>query len=304
MTESSAGGGPGESSERSPRRRRRRRQPRRPYGLFGFLRHGPPAELLGAFRDLLRGEEDFRHSRGPWHRGLPVGRRRHRRRSSGLWGWLRHGPPAELLIVVLHPIRRHPLALGLSVLALGWWFWPWLRPPVTLSSRPGAVTPDIIAASAPDHRRVRSALRIWLDRPNALLAVIVGPGPANAQSVELIRNAPLTEAQRKRLVYVQTCGDTIVEVSDLAGWMRTLKRPGQVLMVTSPTHLQRMLHIARVMLGGRGWHVDGIGSLSSEYKPESPLRLLRDHLRAQLWRATGWTGKYSFICPGREQGLL
>ena len=76
------------------------------------------------------------------------------------------------------------------------------------------------------------------------------------------------------------------------------------MVVTSPEHMPRMRAISEVMAGSRGWRVEGVGSLTSEHKPESPLRLIRDQLRAQIWRATGWSGKDSLICPGRAQGLF
>lgn len=237
-----------------------------------------------------------RYSSGRPHRLV---RRRCRRRSP-LIRWLRYGPPGELLEVLGLPFRRHPLLAGFGAVTALWWFWPWIRTPAPH----GAGVPDVVAVEITDHRRTRTALEIWRNRPGSQLALMAPPGAASEFSLHIVRGTQLSDDQRRRLILIPTCGDTITELADLSEWLGSLRTSGQLLLVTSPAHLSRMTAIGQVMLGGRGWRVEGAGSLSSEHKPESPLRLIRDQLRAQLWRATGWTGKNSLICPGRARGLF
>jgi hypothetical protein len=183
-----------------------------------------------------------------------------------------------------------------------WWFWPWIRPPLDPFASNAANLPDVVAVAMGDHRRTRTALDIWKMRPQALLALTV-TGPNN-MSLNLVRSAALTPEQRQRVVVIDTCGDTVTEVADLSHWLGSLPRPGLLTLVTSPAHIDRMRAIGQVMLAGSGWRVEGVASLTSEHKPESPLRRVRDQLRAQIWRATGWTGRDSLICPGRARGLF
>jgi hypothetical protein len=128
--------------------------------------------------------------------------------------------------------------------------------------------------------------------------------PSGFSLADLLLKASLTPEERRRVVVINSCGDTVTFLADLSHWLGTLPRPGQLALVTSPAHINRTTAIGQVMLGGSGWYVEGVGSLTSEHKPESPLRLIRDQLRAQIWRATGWTGKTGWICPGRARGLF
>lgn len=240
-----------------------------------------------------------RHSAQP-HGGQPRRRRRHR--PPAPIRWLRDGPAGELAELLSLPFRRHPIALSLGVASTIWWFWPWIRPPVDPLASNAASLPDVVAVEITDHRRTSTALDIWKTRPRSLLA-LMAPG-RDHMSINLVRGAALTPEQRLRVVVIDTCGDTVTEIVDLSNWLGTLPRPGRLTLVTSPAHIDRMRAIGQVMLGGSGWMVEGVGSLTSEHKPESPLRLIRDQLRAQVWRATGWTGRDSLVCPGRARGLF
>ncbi len=152
--------------------------------------------------------------------------------------------------------------------------------------------------------RTRTALDIWRNRPNALLVLLSANDGASLFSLQVVRSAGLTLEQQRRVVRIITCGDTVTYSADLSNWLGRFKTPGQLMVVTSPEHLERMTAIVQTMLRGAGWRVEGVASLTSERKPESPLRLIRDQLRAQIWRATGWSGRDSLICPGRTSGLF
>lgn len=237
-------------------------------------------------------------------RRRPVRRRyrRRRRRTPAPIRWLRDGPAGELLELVAMPLRDHPLPIAITAATLVWWFWPWLRPPANPLSSEADRLPHVVAVSIEDPQRTRTALHIWKARPQALLALMDAGG--GALSYDLLRSAELTQAQRLRVVVIDTCGDTVTEMADLSNWLGTLSRPGQLMLVSSPAHIDRMAAIGKVMLGGSGWWVEGVESLSSDHRPESPLRRVRDQLRGQIWRATGWTGKTSLVCPGRARGLF
>jgi uncharacterized SAM-binding protein YcdF (DUF218 family) len=67
-----------------------------------------------------------------------------------------------------------------------------------------------------------------------------------------------------------------------------------VTLVTDQPHLPRALAVAETVLGGDGIRVKGVG-VPIDQPAEQPLRRLRDQLRAQLWRATGWDGRPAFL---------
>ena len=230
--------------------------------------------------------------------------RRKRHRTPAPIRWLRDGPVGELAELISLPFRRHPLALSLGAASTLWWFWPWIRPQMPLPVNRNGFGTEIISVDATDPRRTETALNIWAGSPRAVLVVMMMPGPSHELSARLIQNSPLVKGRRHQLVNVWSCGDTLTQGADMTDWLDTRKGPGHLMVVTSPEHMPRMRAISEVMAGSRGWRVEGVGSLTSEHKPESPLRLIRDQLRAQIWRATGWSGKDSLICPGRAQGLF
>lgn len=158
--------------------------------------------------------------------------------------------------------------------------------------------------AAGDFRRAVSAVALWRRRPWALLALPLPEGKPEPMTLQVLRDAGLNPAQKARLRWIPTCGDSVTEMADLTRWLDGLPGSGSLTVVTSPEHLPRLERIARVMAGSRGWRVDGLASLTSEHKPETVWRLVRDELRAQLWRVTGWTGRDSLVCPARARGLL
>ena len=65
-------------------------------------------------------------------------------------------------------------------------------------------------------------------------------------------------------------------------------------MVTDQPHLPRARTIAEIVLGAKGIRVEGLG-VPIDAPAENPLRRLRDQLRSQFWRATGWDGRPAFL---------
>jgi hypothetical protein len=170
-----------------------------------------------------------------------------------------------------------------------WWSWPALAPRL----HPAAGVPAVVVL-AEDPRRTEAALERWLSLADAWLVVHTGPPGQQASQAQLMARAPSPQALNR--VERLTCGhDTVGQLTCLAAalrrWRRSAGGPaiGSVLLVTGQEHLPRALAIARIVLGAEGVPVTGWPA-RTQAVPEDPLRTVRDRLRAQLWRATGWDG--------------
>jgi hypothetical protein len=271
--------------------------------MWLYFREGPPAELVDSLVEMCRPAETFSNRRGPWHRGLVVSReRRFRKRRSPVERYVRHGAPGELARLVNASVRRHPIAYALTVVAVVWWYLPWMRPPVSPIVSGHDNRPLVVGVDGMTPKRVRAALSAWRSLPGALLVVM---DLGSEQSYAALRSAELTPEESRRVKLVRTCGDTVTLSADLASYLRRIKgAPGQLLVVTSPDTLERFQAVMQVMLGGDGWRLEGLPSDVAENPPESILRRWRDQLRGQFWRATGLSGKEFGLCRARGQGLL
>jgi hypothetical protein len=171
-------------------------------------------------------------------------------------------------------------ALGAALL---WWTWPFLRP--QLAPTKGK---EVIAVLAEDPRRTERALDLWQQRPRSLLLILVARSlqdPALGQ----LRARPALVLRLKQVGLIEEGADTVGQLTRLALWARS-QPVGSVLLVTGSEHLPRAEAIARILLGAEGVRVSGVAAATGGPR-EDPLRTLRDHLRAQLWRATGWDGR-------------
>jgi hypothetical protein len=83
----------------------------------------------------------------------------------------------------------------------------------------------------------------------------------------------------------------VEQIAALAGWLARMPEGGRVTLVSSQAHLPRVLAISRIALASWGWRVEGTIAATGDNRPEAPWRTLRDQLRSQLWRATGWSGR-------------
>mgnify|MGYP003342248961 CR=1 FL=1 len=286
------------------RRRKRQRVGRPPWvRLWLYLSEGPPAELVQSLVEMWRPVETFSNSRGPWHRGVVVSReRRFRRRKTPVERYFRYGAPADLAKLTISKFRRHPIALSLSVAAMVWWFWPWIRPPVSPVTGSQDNRPFVVGVDGMTPRRVSAAISAWRAMPGALLVVM---DLGSVQSYAVLNRAGLTAEEMTRLKLISTCGDTVTLSADMANHLRRIKgAPGQLVVVTSPDTLDRLKAVMQVMLGGDGWRIEGVPSEGAENPPESILRRWRDELRAQFWRATGVSGRDAFVCRARGKGLI
>ncbi len=224
---------------------------------------------------------------------------RKRRKRSALSRFLR-GAPAELAEVVLVALRRYPLPIGLTTAALLWWFLPWLRPVPPPSAIGKNGVPDVISVFVEDPQRTAWALDVWKQRPGSLL-ILQGRPSSQAANRSYLINQGKWPADERGLVALTPGCDTVGQLTALTLWLRNQHRPGRVTLVTSLEHSQRSMAIARILLGADGWLVEGVQVISEADREESELRLRRDQLRAQLWRATGWDGAPSELCEIRAR---
>ena len=181
---------------------------------------------------------------------------------------------------------RRPLLLLVVLLlppALAWGAWPWLAP-IRAGDR------DVIAVFVEDPWRSNTALKVWQSRPGS---VLIFQGRDSSQVVNdyhLSRRGLLPPASPHLVRLTPGC-DTVEQITALAGWLARMPAGGRVTLVSSQAHLPRVLAIARITLASRGWRVEGTIAPTGDNRPEAPWRTLRDQLRSQLWRATGWSGR-------------
>ena len=218
-------------------------------------------------------------------------------------------PPSALGKLVMRPLReiiaslaslsapllRRP-ALVLPVLAGGLWLgWPLLAPqlqPLLGSGGSGAKQPpppEVISVFVEDPTRSIWALDLWKQKPGSLL-VMQGRPSSQIANVTYLKSQGLWPADQKRLVTLQPGCDTVGQVDALARLLALQHRPGRVTMVTSTAHMPRTLAIARIVLGPSGWKVEGLPVVTEDNRPEDPIRLWRDQLRAHVLRITGLSG--------------
>jgi hypothetical protein len=218
-------------------------------------------------------------------------------------------PPSALGKLVMRPLReiiaslaslsapllRRP-ALVLPLLAGGLWLgWPLLAPqlqPLLGSGGSGAKQPpppEVISVFVEDPTRSIWALDLWKQKPGSLL-VMQGRPSSQIANVTYLKSQGLWPADQKRLVTLQPGCDTVGQVDALARLLALQRHPSRVTMVTSTAHMPRTLAIARILLGPAGWKVEGLPVVTEDNRPEDPIRLWRDQLRAHVLRITGLSG--------------
>lgn len=174
-----------------------------------------------------------------------------------------------------------------AIAVAAWLNWPWLAPWLQPASGGAA-----IVVLAEDPRRTTAALDLWQRDPSRQLVIQGFPYLQGIARRQLAARRPQQAALAR--VASLTCGvDTVGQITCLADWIRRHRssRPiGLVTLVTDRPHLPRALAIARTVLGSRGIRVQGL-AVPIDEPAENPLRRLRDQLRAQFWRATGWDGR-------------
>ena len=184
-----------------------------------------------------------------------------------------------------HLASAVPGAAGALILLL-WWFWPQLAPRLA-----GSCPADrrVLVVLADDPRRTELAFDLWQREPSSSLWVLGGSPLQQATLRQLARRGLAPSPDRYHMFQ---------EGSDTVGQLTALSRvlPSSVcaaLLITDAAHNARALAVARQALGDRGLQVDAPprALLPPVLPLESPGRLLRDVLRVQLWRLSGWDGR-------------
>ena len=188
---------------------------------------------------------------------------------------------------------RSPILVCLLLVmpaAVGWVAWPWVAPP-----KPGEQ--EVVTVFVEDPWRSNTALKVWQARPGSLL-IFQGRDSSQAVNNYHLSHRNLLHPNSTRLVRLRPGCDTVEQLTTLTTWLERFADGGRVTLVTSQAHLPRSLAIARITLASRGWRVDGQIAPTGDNRPEARWRTLRDQVRSQLWRITGWSGRLlPATCP-------
>jgi uncharacterized SAM-binding protein YcdF (DUF218 family) len=233
-----------------------------------------------------------------WRNFLNSYRYRRRRRKVLRWYYEHVDIPRRDLVRAINslvaPLRRYPFLVLPLLLAALWLVWPLLAPrllPLSMGAARGP-EPEVISVFVEDPTRSIWALQLWKQKPGALL-VMQGRPSSQLANITYLRSQGLWPADRRSLVTLEPGCDTVGQVAALARMLQQQRRPGQLTMVTSADHLPRTLAIARTVIGPMGWKVDGLAVITQDKRPENGLRLVRDQIRAQMLRFTGFGGSRS-----------
>jgi len=182
------------------------------------------------------------------------------------------------------------VALLVGGAALLWSSWPVLSPSTGGNQ-------EVITVFVEDPWRIHDALRLWRQRPGSLL-VLQGRPSSQVQVHHHLESRDMWPPGKGRMMLLTPGCDTVGQLRALSELLDHIASPGRVTIVTSEAHLARSVAIARILLGGRGWKVEGFPVVGHDNRPEQPWRLHRDRIRAQLLRATGWDGGLpDQLCP-------
>lgn len=216
--------------------------------------------------------------------------------------WLRRGPQGELFDLLTLLPRRFPFATLLFALGGLWLGLPALQ---TGSRGPAGIfapgLPEVITVFVEDPQRTVTAIHLWKDRPGSVL-VLQGSAASQTINRQALQDRGVPIKAGGRVVVLTEGCDTLGQITTLAGFLAREPKPGRLTLVTSPAHLDRSVAIARIVVGGRGWRVEGVPADTGDNRPESAWRLWRDQARAQIWRLTGWDGTTDgSACRARER---
>lgn len=209
-------------------------------------------------------------------------------------------PLEEILRTLLSVVRGHPIPIVVVTGAALWWFWPSLLPSPDPDTPSNSSIPRVITVFVEDPQRTIAAFALRERQPGSLLILQGRPSSQIESRSYLERQGVWPSDQSGVLTMTQGC-DTVGQLTALAKWTDTLPHAGILTVVTSPAHLPRSLAIAKIVFEGKGWTVLGMPVETGDNRPESNWRLVRDQLRAQLWRATGWDGTDDLHCRRVEE---
>jgi len=170
---------------------------------------------------------------------------------------------------------------GLGLGLLLWWLWPWIPLPKAGGG------PQVITVFVEDPWRTFSAIQLHQRRPGSILVMQGSPRFQEINRSQLVRYGQWPPEMKPPVILTGGC-DTVGQLIALALWLKPQPDHGGVTLVTSQAHLGRALAIGRIVMGSLGWSVTGVAASTGDNRFESPLRTVRDQVRAQIWRATRW----------------
>jgi hypothetical protein len=179
-------------------------------------------------------------------------------------------------------MRSDSLGRVVPVLGLGlvfWWLWPWIPMPMAGGG------PQVITVFVEDPWRTFSAIQLHQKRPGSILVMQGSQRFQEINRSQLVRYGQWPPEMKPPVILTPGC-DTFGQLIALALWLKQKPDHGEVTIVTSPAHLGRSLSVGRIVLGSLGWSVSGVAAATGDNRPETPLRSVRDQVRAQVWRAT------------------
>jgi uncharacterized SAM-binding protein YcdF (DUF218 family) len=147
--------------------------------------------------------------------------------------------------------------------------------------------PQVITVFVEDPWRTFSAIKLHQRRPGSILVMQGSPRFQEINRSQLVRYGQWPPGMKPPVILTAGC-DTFGQLTTLALWLEQQPNHGDVTIVTSPAHLGRALAIGHIVLGSLGWSVTGVAASTGDNRYETPLRTLRDQVRAQIWRSTRW----------------
>lgn len=178
-----------------------------------------------------------------------------------------------------------------------WWFWPQLAPQIV--HRDFVVGPrQAIVVFADDPQRTEFALDLWQQHPEAMIWVL---GEASLQ------RAAIAQMEQRAILPTSAHYRSLLDGEDTVGQLVALSfvLPSSlqsIILVTDRSHRARALAVAQQAIGSTGIDVSAPPTSSlpplryPSHSPETGLRLVRDILRVQFWRATGHEAR-SLLSP-------
>jgi uncharacterized SAM-binding protein YcdF (DUF218 family) len=158
----------------------------------------------------------------------------------------------------------------------------------------------VITVFVEDPQRTIAAFELRESQPGSVL-ILQGRPSSQVENREYLETQGKWPSDMAGVMTLTEGCDTVGQLTNLAKWTETLPEAGILTVVTSPAHLPRSMAIARILLEPKGWTILGTPVETGDNRPESKWRLIRDELRAHLWRATGWDGTDDLHCQRVEE---
>ena len=157
-----------------------------------------------------------------------------------------------------------------------------LRLAITLNQVP---TPQAVLVLGGNPDRIKFAAEFWRLHPT--LNVWVSDYRSNFSFNSSVFQRASVPKQQVHYDFCPT--DTVTNFTCLVKYFAA-QDIRHLYLITSDYHMARARAISTLVLGSEGIAVTFVAVPSKGYKPESPLRIVRDCVRSLVWIVTGRTG--------------